>query len=69
MLDGTSTDVDLSKGLLGHWKFEGDVSDSSGNGNNGVAKGDPGFVAGKIGRAVKLAGDGQYVEIWLSTLL
>ena len=28
-----------------------------------MANGDPGFVAGKIGRAVKLDGDGQYVEI------
>ena len=51
------------KGLFGHWAFEEDVTDSSANGNNGVAKGDPEFVTGKIGKAIKLDGDGQFVEI------
>ena len=51
------------KGLFGHWAFEENVSDSSGNGNHGVANGDPKFVAGKIGKAIHLNGDGQFVEI------
>ena len=60
---GCAQSSDLSQGLLGHWKFDGDVSDSSGMGNNGVTRGDPEFVSGKIGQAVKLAGNGQYAEI------
>ena len=55
--------ANLSQQLIGHWKFDGDALDSSGKGNHGVAKGDPEFVAGKIGSAVKFAGDGQYIEI------
>ena len=51
------------KGLFGHWAFEEGVSDSSGNGNHGVAKGDPEFATGKIGKAINLNGDGQFVEI------
>ncbi len=51
------------EGLLGHWKFEGDISDSSGNGNNGVAIGGPGFGEGRIGKALKLNGLSQRVEL------
>ena len=51
---GVAQSADLSKGLLGHWRFEEDVSDSSANGKNGVATGDPVFVKGKIGKAIKL---------------
>lgn len=53
----------LSQGLLAHWKFEGNISDSSGKANDGVPRGDPEFVTGRIGKAVKFADDGQYVEI------
>ncbi len=60
---GCVDNADLSQGLLAHWKFEGDVSDSSGKANDGVPRGDPEFVTGKIGTAVKFAGDGQYAEI------
>jgi len=49
--------------LIGWWKFEGDLLDSSGLGNDGTAEGDPAFVAGKIGsNALELDGD-DYVVI------
>lgn len=54
---------DLTRGLVGHWKFDGDVSDSSGKGNDGVATGAPGFVEGKIGSSLKLDGQTQCVEV------
>jgi hypothetical protein len=49
--------------LIGWWKFEGDLLDSSGLGNDGRAEGDPTFAAGKIGsNALELDGD-DYVVI------
>ena len=62
MVDRAGAD-DLKEGLLGHWAFDGNVSDSSGSGHDGKAHGDPGFAEGKIGKAIKLDGKGQYVEI------
>jgi len=50
-------------GLVAHYEFEGTANDSSGNGRNGTAMGDPIFVAGKIGQAISLDGIGDYVEI------
>ena len=55
--------IEDRQGLLGHWKFEGNVSDSSGNDNDGVAIGGPGFGEGKIGKALKLNGLSQRVEL------
>jgi hypothetical protein len=50
-------------GLIGWWKFDGDMLDSSGRGNDGTANGDPIFVAGKAGSgALDLHGD-DYVVI------
>ncbi|MFB0553639.1 MAG: LamG domain-containing protein [Phycisphaerae bacterium] len=44
--------------LIGWWKFDGDLLDSSGLGNHGNAEGNPTFVAGKIGsNALDLDGD------------
>jgi len=49
--------------LIGWWKFDGDLLDSSGRGNDGTAIGDPIFVAGKVGtNALALNGD-DYVTI------
>ncbi len=37
--------------LLGHWRFEDNLTDTSGNGNNAqVDRGSPSFVKGKIGK-------------------
>ena len=63
MTIGCASNADLSHGLLAHWRFEGNITDSSGNANDGVAKGDPEFVTGRIGKAVRFAADGQYAEI------
>jgi hypothetical protein len=30
---------ELERGLVGWWKFDGDATDSSGNGNNGTVNG------------------------------
>ena len=50
-------------GLVGHWQFEGNYDDSSGNGHHGSALGDPTFVAGKSGQAISLDGVDDCVEI------
>ena len=39
----------VSYGLVGHYKFDGDCTDSSGHGHNGTPFGSPTFVPGKIG--------------------
>jgi len=50
-------------GSQAQYQFEGNTSDSSGNGRNGTAQGDPIFVAGKIGQAISLDGFNDYVNI------
>jgi hypothetical protein len=45
----------LTYGLVGHYKFDGDFTDSSGNGNNGTGLNSPQFVPGQFGSAVLLA--------------
>jgi hypothetical protein len=42
--------------LIGWWRFDGDFSDSSGLGNDGVPEGDPTFVEGYFGDALDLDG-------------
>jgi hypothetical protein len=38
--------------LVGHWRFENNLLDTSGNGNNGtVAAGTPSYIRGRIGQA------------------
>jgi hypothetical protein len=52
-----------SAGLIGHWKFDGDLQDSSGRGNHGATGASADFVAGKIGsNALNLRGT-DYVVI------
>ena len=56
-------------GLVGFWKLDesqgGNVSDSSGNNNNGSLVGDPQWQpsGGVLGGALKFDGDGDYVKI------
>ncbi|VGO13036.1 hypothetical protein PDESU_01590 [Pontiella desulfatans] len=57
--------VSITKGMVGtglaaHWDFEQGAADATGNGNDGVAAGDPSYVAGKSGRAVCLDGDDSF---------
>jgi hypothetical protein len=52
-----------SGNLVGHWKFDGNVNDSSGNGAHGTIGGDPTFVAGTVGSgALDFDGD-DYVTM------
>jgi hypothetical protein len=48
--------------LVGLWKLDGDAKDSSGNGNDGTVNGDPSWVDGRIGGALKLDGVDDYVD-------
>jgi len=50
-------------GLAGHWEFEGNLDDSSGNGLHGTAVGDPVFITGEVGQAIEFDGVDDYVEI------
>jgi hypothetical protein len=50
----------LVKRLMGHWKFEGDLTDEVG-GRTGI--GDNSFVGGIDGQAVQFTGDGRIVQI------
>ena len=46
--------------LVGHWKFDGDANDSSGNGKNATIYGSPTWVTGVIDQALKFDGSGDY---------
>jgi hypothetical protein len=49
--------------LVGWWKLDNDVKDSSGKGNNGTIAGAPTWVTGgKIGSALSLNGTADYVD-------
>ncbi|MHC4326792.1 MAG: LamG-like jellyroll fold domain-containing protein [Planctomycetota bacterium] len=54
---------------VGHWPLDGDAVDISGNGNDGILMGDPQFVAGVIGDAVELDGDGDFIDCGNAELL
>jgi hypothetical protein len=49
--------------LQAQYQFEGNTNDSSGKGRNGTAHGDPIFVAGKVGQAIRFNGLNQYVNV------
>ena len=51
----------LTDGLVGHWPFDGDFKDASGNGRHGTARNSPPFVKGQLGQALDLNGENQYV--------
>lgn len=48
--------------LIGHWKMDGDFSDSSGN-NHGTAVNGASIVEGKIGKAGNFDGSNDYVNV------
>jgi hypothetical protein len=55
--------LDDDPNLVAWWPMDGDANDVSGNGLNGSLVGDAHFVAGYIGQAIALDGDGDYVNI------
>jgi len=65
--DGTVTPGEVwsfhTGSLVGHWKLEaqrsGVTGDSSGSELHGLVKGDPAWVAGRIGQGIELDGDGD----------
>lgn len=59
----TVTPVDPgTTGLVAHYTFDGDAQDSAG-GHHGTPVGSPGYAAGKIGQALNMTADGQYVTV------
>ncbi|MDP3998193.1 MAG: LamG domain-containing protein, partial [bacterium] len=48
--------------LVGWWRFEDNADDSSDYNNNATEVGDPEYINdGKVGKAIRLDGDGDYV--------
>ena len=52
---------------IGIWLFEEEpelvVTDSSGNGRDGTIVGDPAWVQGRFGKALKLDGNNDYIDL------
>jgi len=59
----TSVSNAADTGLVGWWKFDGNVLDSSGNGLKGTIYGNPLFVSGYEGNALQFDGEDDYVRI------
>ena len=55
--------VDLRKGLVAHYEFEDDISDSTEYQNHGVTETILGYETGVIGKAVHLNGEGDYLRV------
>jgi len=49
----------ISVGLVAHYQFESNFTDSSGNNHNAMAVGSPQFVSGKIGTAIHVDSTGS----------
>ncbi len=59
-----AAEIPGNAGLVGHWEFEGNANDSSGNSNHGTEQGTPVYdPAGKFGQAINLDGTDDYVEL------
>jgi hypothetical protein len=72
-LIGTSLGQAVDPNLVGWWKFDEtsgtNAADSSGNGHSGTVNGNPQWVTGCFGGALKFDGSGDYVEIGYSPKL
>lgn len=55
--------INLAKGLVAHYKFESDSSDSSGNENDGSNHGGLNYLEGVIGMAASFDGVDDYIYI------
>jgi len=64
--------TDVTTGLIGYWKFDETtgiiLTDSSGNGNNGVLMNGPVWTTGKSGNALSFDGVNDYVSLGTKTL-
>ena len=54
---------EMSKSLIGHWPFDDNLKDASGQGRDGKGYNSPGFTDGKIGKALDLNGENQYATL------
>lgn len=66
MRSATFTLPDVTSGLIGRWKFDGNAQDSSGTGKNGTVTGTPTYSATGVpvgAQAINLSGTGQYVTL------
>jgi Concanavalin A-like lectin/glucanases superfamily/Secretion system C-terminal sorting domain/Putative metal-binding motif/Ricin-type beta-trefoil lectin domain-like len=57
---------DISSGLVGHWRFDGDLNDATSRGNHANSNNTPAFVAGVTGgsnNALSLDGSDQFLTI------
>ena len=52
-----------SDALVAYYPLDGDASDASGHGLDGVAHGDPTAISGAVGGAMEFDGDGDMIEI------
>jgi len=50
-------------GAVAFWSFDDDLVDHSGSRNDGVAEGDARIIDSSMGKALKLDGDGDYVQV------
>jgi len=61
--NSSTGDVNLTKGLVAHYEFEGNANDSSGNGNDGTEHGGVSYVDGMIGQAGRFDGVDDWILI------
>ena len=54
--------IDLNRGLIAYYPFDGDAKDYSGNGNDAVTTQDIAYVAGLQGKAVTLNGTSDTID-------
>ncbi len=52
-----------TRDLIAYYPFEGNASDLSGNGNNGIEHGHLHYTKGKIGKAARFDGVNDFIEI------
>jgi hypothetical protein len=58
-----ASEIDLESGLVAHYKFDGDFTDSSGTGNHGTQQGGVTFVEGIDGQAAYFDGNDDLVSV------
>jgi hypothetical protein len=56
-------EVSAPGGLVGHWALNGNASDSSGQGNNGVVSGGGSYISGPIGQARAFNGSDSSIRV------
>ena len=63
ILSSVSVYAGINDGLVAYYPFDGNAHDASGNGYNGTVYGNPQFIDGKTGSAMKFDGIDDYVSL------